>query len=191
MPDWPSRARTLPHPRAGLQVQLPKLHSATRRQVGQAGSRPGENFKETAKPELRKVRPMTLIASSDGFCCVQSAQGPRNVIEFEMPYSMPRTLCVARANSGLGIRSRGGCSFAAAIFVLWAGTLPAQQASHESNWNPEWDRFDSGSSISSSNSYGGPQSTSNTYGSSSTSSTHGLPMPQILDLTILRSLWHV
>ena len=116
---------------------LPKSHSATRRQVGQAGSRPSENFNETAKPKLRKVRPTTLIASRDGFCCVQSAQGSRNVIEFEMPYSKPRTLCIARANSGLGIRSGGGFSFAAAVFVLWAGTLPAQQASHESNWNPE------------------------------------------------------
>lgn len=125
------------------------------------------------------VRPTTLIASSDSHCCVQSAQSSLNVMEFEMPDPKPRPRYMARSYTGLGIRGCRGFSFAAAIFVLWAVTLPAQQASYESTWNPEWDQAEPGSSssydssVSSSNSYGGSRSTSNTYGSSSSSNSYG------------------
>lgn len=105
---------------------------------------------------------------------MQSAQSFLNVMEFEVPDPKPRPRCMAWAYAGVGIRGGGQFSFAAAIFVLWAAALSAQQASYDSNWNPEWDQggSDGSSSYGSSNSYGGYQSTANTYGSSSSSNSY-------------------
>ena len=118
---------------------------------------------------------MTSVTSGDGFCDVQSTQSSRNVVEVEMAHLKRRPFCMAWAYAGLGIRGAGGFSFAAGILVLWAATLPAQQASSESNWDQGGSGSSSsyGSSSSNSNSYGGSQSTSNTHGSSSTSNSYG------------------
>lgn len=89
-----------------------------------------------------------------------------------MAHPKPRPLCMGWAFAGLGIRGAGGFSFAAAILVLWAGTLPAQQASYESNWNPEQDQGGSGSSSSCGGSSSDPGSSS---GSGSTDRASNAP----------------
>lgn len=85
-----------------------------------------------------------------------------------MAHPKPRPLCMGWAFAGLGIRGAGGFSFAAAILVLWAGTLPAQQASYE----PDWDQGGSGSSSSCGDSSADPGSTS---GSGSTDRASNAP----------------
>ena len=127
------------------------------------------------KRESRTVRPTTSVASGDGYCYVQSAQSSRNVVEVEMAHPKPRSLCMAWAFAGFGIRSLGGFSCAAAILVLWAGTLPAQQASHEPNWYPERDQGGSGSSPSGGGSASDPGSSSGRDSTNRTSSAPTVP----------------
>ncbi|MYB54299.1 MAG: hypothetical protein F4X77_19190 [Acidobacteriia bacterium] len=62
-----------------------------------------------------------------------------------MAHPKPRPFGTAWAYAGLGIRGAGGFLFAAAILILWAGTLPAQQASYGTNWDPGRDQGRSGS----------------------------------------------
>lgn len=64
---------------------------------------------------------------------------------------LPASLVGAKAATEGGVRRR--CWLGAAAFLLSVAGLSAQQASYDSNWNPEWDEVSPSSSSSSSGSY--------------------------------------
>ncbi|MXY70820.1 MAG: tetratricopeptide repeat protein [Acidobacteriia bacterium] len=72
---------------------------------------------------------------------------------------------------GFGFRTR--CWLGTAAFLLSVAGLSAQQASYDSNWNPEWDQVSPSSSSSYGGSYATPSSSSGSYSSSGYSSSAG------------------
>ena len=71
--------------------------------------------------------------------------------------------------TGFDFRSR--CWLGAATFLLSVAGLSAQQASYDSNWDPEWDQVSPGSSSNYGGSHATPSSSSSPYSSSGHSSS--------------------
>ncbi len=96
---------------------------------------------------------------------VQTSASSLSGIRFAMPSArlQPTRRVGAEGVTRLGFRSRRWLGSAA--FLLSVAGLSAQQASYDSNWDPEWDQVSPSSSSSSVGSYATPSSSSSSYSS--------------------------